>query len=128
MIIEVSLLIIILLLCSYILFSVLGTDGISNEAQRKSFALMVFWIILWVITILLTDIFYHYLDFSLWSSRLSFCTSALIGYSYYLFVEKYQSRKNLRIVRILWSIVTLFLRTSATPPRVEKFILFPFSS
>lgn len=109
MIIEVSLLIIILLLCSYILFSVLGTDGISNEAQRKSFALMVFWIILWVITILLTDIFYHYLDFSLWSSRLSFCTSALIGYSYYLFVEKYQSRKNLRIVRILWSIVTLFL-------------------
>jgi len=120
MIIEVSLLIIILLLCGYILFSVLGADEMTNEPQRKSFAFMVFWIILWVITILLTDIFYQYLDFSLWTSRLSFCTSALIGYSYYLFVEEYQDKKKLKGLRSLWSIVTIFLIVISLTDAVVK--------
>ncbi len=120
MIIEVLLLTIILFLCSYILFGVLSSNEDSSSIQRRTFAFMVFWIIFWVVTILLTDIFYESLQFSLWTSRLSFTSSALIAYSYYFFVKKYQNGSSSNITKWIWGIVTAFFVVMTFTDRIVK--------
>ncbi len=106
MIIEVIILVIILLLCSYVFFSVLSAYDISNLYQRRTFGLMMFWIILWVITILLTDLFYRNYLVALWVSRLSLTTSVLIAYWYYLFVSAYSKNKKIKFIDMLLAIIT----------------------
>ncbi|MBN1618473.1 hypothetical protein JW887_03970 [Candidatus Dojkabacteria bacterium] len=123
MILEIVILSVILILCLYIFLSILFSKDISILPQKRTFAMMILWIILWVISILLTDIYSRYLFWALLFSRLSFTTSLVIVHLYYLFVRRYQigSQKRSYFGAIFWGLITsVFILLSFTDQIVER--------
>ncbi len=109
MLLELIVLTIILFLCIYIFVNVLLSSTSVNKPQRKAFASVVFWIMLWVLTILITVLSTENLLLALWMSRLSFVTSLLVVFSFFIFVTKYQKDKDLRVGKYIFSIGTVIL-------------------
>jgi signal transduction histidine kinase len=121
MILSTIALVVIIILCIFILYKVLDKSSLSNVKSRQTFSVLLVWIILWSVSILITDLFSHNLGIALWSSRLSFFTTALVGYWYYLFVKTYLNGKYSIVGRIGWGIITiLFAIVSLTDKVVES--------
>lgn len=123
MFLETALLVVILLLCLFIVISVLGSKDSVNASQRKSFAVMVGWVFMWVLTILVTDLFSHNLGVALWASRFSFTTTALIAYWYYLFVNKYRKKQygnNINVENFLITFVSILIVIATLTSAIQK--------
>lgn len=110
MVVEIILLLIILLIFLYIFVGVLRNNNINNISQKRIFVNLVLWILLWVISILLTNIFFKELKWALLFSKLSFATSSIITLLYLLFVLQYMKNNWLpKMLKILGIITTFFL-------------------
>lgn len=114
---------IIILLCTFIIYKVLKEKSLSNAEKRQTFSILVFWVILWSLSILVTDLFSQNHTVALWASRLSFVTSALIGYWYYLFVRTYYGGKHALLGKIFWGIISfVFVILSITDGIVKDVV------
>lgn len=109
MFLEVVVLITILLFCIYIFINVLLSSKSANRLQRQSFASIVFWIMIWVLTILITELSIKNLPLALWMSRLSFVTSLLVVFSFFIFVSKYRKTGGFKLDIPIFSIMTFVL-------------------
>lgn len=109
MFLEVVVLITILLFCIYIFINVLLSSTSANRLQRQSFASIVFWIMIWVLTILITELSTKNLPLALWMSRLSFVTSLLVVFSFFVFVSKYRKTGGFKWDIPIFSIMTFVL-------------------
>ncbi len=109
MFLELIVLITILILCIYIFINVLLSSTSANRLQRQSFASIVFWIMIWVLTILITELSTKNLSLALWMSRLSFVTSLLVVFSFFIFVTKYRKKGGLKLDVPIFSVITFIL-------------------
>lgn len=114
MILEVFILTIILTLNLFIAVGVLYGDGKEEFKKRILFVLMISGIILWVITILITDLFYKNTTVSLWASRGSFASTAFLSIFYILFAYSFHKKlsfveKFLSIMFVGLSIIAIFV-------------------
>jgi len=89
MILEISVLTIILILNLFILVGILNARSKSSRKQRYLFVGIIIGIVIWVISILVTDIFYKNSIISLWASRASFSSTAFLSIFYMLFAVSF---------------------------------------
>jgi len=122
--IDIIALMTILLLSIYIFINVSFSLRFNNK-NIKSFTKMILWINLWVLSILLTELFFDNIRISLWASRLSFTTSALITYYYYRFVISYRKVSHRRkIEEIFFLLITsIFVISSFTGSIISKVVV-----
>ena len=87
--IEILLLFIILIVNIFLFLSILRSQEKYNVVTRKLFSYVLFFIIIWIISILITEIYAESTSISLWTSRLSFASSVLITMLYNFFVRSF---------------------------------------
>ncbi len=117
MFLEFLILTIILILNIIILFGILNVRIKKNRTQRYLFIGIIIGIILWVLTIFVTDIFYKNKLISLWFSRLSFTSTAFLSIFYILFANSFHKSftklEKLTVkVLIIISIIAMFTSLS----------------
>lgn len=100
-------LIVIILLCVFILYKIQEEKSLANTEKRNTFSILLVWIILWSVSILVTEVFYKHLEIALWASRISFFTSAFVAYWFYLFVRTYKKAKITWLGKVLWGVVAV---------------------
>lgn len=125
MIFEITALSFILLFSGYIFFSLLKTKQLANSKQKSIFMMLVAAIVLWVISIFITDLFFRNAVIALWASRASFASSALITFLYNYFVTTYIKGRVAKYWLILWTIISaaLFL-ISFTPLLLSDVVVY----
>ena len=124
MILSISALIIIILLCIFILVKVLREKSLANIKSRQTFSILLLWVILWSVSILITELFSKNLIVSLWASRFSFFTTALVGYWYYLFVRTYLKDEFNLFGKIFWGLVTLFFVVLSLSEKIVESVTY----
>ncbi len=120
---ELIILTIILLLNIFILISFLGSPNKPQNIRiRNLFSLIIIGVIIWIISILLTDLYAKHTVFSLWTSRISFLSSAIIVIIYYFFVDSYKQEKKLNNFEkyIVIPLGIIFSLISLTPLILEN--------
>lgn len=115
---------IIILLCTFIIYKVLKEKSLSNSEKRHTFAILVLLVVLWSVSILITDLFSQDIPVALWASRASFVTSALIGYWYYLFVRTYYKGRFVLFGKVVWGIVAIFFAVISLTDHIVSTVSF----
>ena len=121
---EILILLVILLLTFFILFSTIKTNISNVKNQRILFSFILVTVIVWVVSILVTDLYSKNYNISLWASRISFFSSALIALCYFSFVKTFESKFNLRLRDIfIYALGAFFATISLTSYVLESVTL-----
>jgi len=118
MILEIVILSTILILNIFIFIGTLNAQSENGSKKRKLFVGMIIGIILWVLSILITDVFYKNIKVSLIASRGSFAATAFISIFYILFSSSFnvyisKIEKVIIKILILLSIIGIFISFSS---------------
>ncbi len=90
MVFEIFFLGIILAFNLVVIFTLLFAETQRFKESRKWFVLLNIFVVFWVLSIFITDMFYDLTIVSLWASRTSFLFSIFIAFFLYRFVKSYQ--------------------------------------
>ncbi|MBN2016418.1 hypothetical protein JW766_06345 [Candidatus Dojkabacteria bacterium] len=122
MTLEVIILTIILFSNIFIILQLLRAGGKRERKKRVLFVLTNIGVVIWVLSILITDIFFRNIFISLWASRISFFASALIALFFEDFVRSFRKTTTRigRFISYIWKTFFCLLSLGTLSPLVVR--------